>query len=389
MRRWSIRLFAVGCVLASAGVGAADQSLSRQPSGGSGLTNAPALARADGRIAVASHSRGAAGLVAEVSLFDEKSGDLLARVPLAGGESLAVNPKIAASADGFAAVWFEDDGSGARIRFAALDRNGQVTVPPSVVSDGAGSAFDPVIVRGAAEWGVFWFQMVDGGTAIHFASLSDKGQLLVGPRRLTEPTAWGHYPAAELESAGGGYGVAWHGRSGDRFSIRFRIFDRNGEPMSAESTLDEADGGAWYPSVARSDGGFAVAWHEMIGGELGISFRQVGFDGVPAGPPVRVAGTGAMPMFPALAASSAGWVLAWTDRGASTPQAGLRLLGTNPAASSDRFDRILGGAAGTRSEFPRPLPGSGGAWVAWTLLENGCESIGLEWLEVPGMEEGR
>lgn len=97
MNRWSIRLLAVGFALASFGVGAADLPIAPLSSGGSGLTNAPSLAR--------------------------------------GGASLAANPKVAPSDKGFGATWFDDEGGTSRIRFAAIDTNGAIAVASLPVSD--------------------------------------------------------------------------------------------------------------------------------------------------------------------------------------------------------------------------------------------------------------
>jgi hypothetical protein len=376
-----IGLGAAALLLGSAAAGAADRAQLNLPSGSAGISNAPSLARGDGRLVVASHVRGAAGLVAEAALFDEKSGDLLARVPLSSGTSLAANPKVAASPHGFGAVWFDDEAGGAAIRFASFDPDGRITVARTAVSDGAGSAFDPVIVRGAGEWGIFWFQMVDGGSAIHFASVSDDGRILVAPRRLSGPASWSHYPSADF--ADGRWAVAWHARSGNRFGIRFRTFDRNGDPLTPERALSDAGSAAWYPSVSFARGELAVAWHELRDGSWGISFLRLAADGTPASAPHRLPDAGRMPMFPSLAPAADGWLLSWSDRGGELPRAGMRLLGTD-LATEGRTARFVGGPGLFAADFPRPLADGSGALVACSVLENGRESIRIVPVDLGG-----
>ncbi len=376
MNRRTIPVFFALLALFLASAWAGEQHLSTIASGGGALSSAPSLARGGGRLAVAAHVRGAAGQVAEVSLFDETSGELMARRALSSGRSLAANPKVAASPSGFGVAWFDDESGSSSIRFASVDRSGASVVPARQISDGVGSAFDPVIVRGAGEWGVFWFQFVDGGSAIHFAAVSDDGAILVGPKRISDSAAWGHYPAAEFVD--GRYGVAWHSRGGNHYTIRFRAFDRAGDPLSVEQGLGDEGGSGYYPSIAVGHGSFAVAWHELRDGAWRLFFRKVGFDGAPLGGAMSLAGTGPQPMFPSLGATADGWVLSWSERRADASRVGLRLLSATPRTDRSRPDRFLGGEAGARGDFSRVMADGRGALVAYAVLENGRESIRLD-----------
>lgn len=369
---------------------AAERVLAKIPCGGGGLTNAASLALSGRILAVAHHDRGAAGVTAVLSLYDLRTEELLAAVPLSSGTSFAANPKVVSSDAGFGIAWFDDEGGQSSVRFARVGTDGRIATPAATVSDGGGSAFDPVLVRAEGEWGLFWFQMGAGGTSIRFASVSDEGRLLVGPKKLTGEGEWGHYPSAAWGN--GRYGVAWHSKMGSTYEVRFRTLDRNGAPLSPEAVASEGSKGAYYPSVAYLPGvqEFGLAWHELVPAGARVSSRRFGADGVARGAAVSLSAEGEEAMFPALRGESDGWSVTWADRTRGTRRLERGAASSFGAVSGERVSHAFTPRAGIRSDFPSVLSEADGSLLmAVTETEGTTETIVVRRLSSAGREELR
>lgn len=153
--------------------------------------------------------------------------------------------------------------------------------------------------------------------------------------------------------ADGGAAIAWiTGRPGEPAHVALRFFDADGHARSAEVRIDPEPGvRTATPSLAADrEGGVAVAYaaiDDASGAVLGVRLARFGADGSALGEPVRVSPPeAATPVEPSVAPVEGGFVVAWHD--VLDPALGYDVL----AARVDDGGRVVTGPVRVNTELP-------------------------------------
>jgi hypothetical protein len=251
----------------------------------------------------------------------------------AGSQALT---DLAALPDGgFAAVWKSDDGSGSGTWLRRFAADGQ-------------PLGEEVLVNTATAH-------LQAGGAV---AVSGKGDLVV---------TWHSAPTfstlADLD--------------GSRAGVFLQRFAASGERAGGETRVNTTVSGdqLWPDVAAQADGSFAVVWEgpEVDGQGIGVFAQVYGPDGTPRGVEQRLnqwaAGDQTKPRIAALAGGSylVTWTSHWQDRDESAAVA--RVLAGDGAPQGDEWivNQTAAGAQHQAVAAERP---DGGAWVAWTSMQN-------------------
>lgn len=109
----------------------------------------------------------------------------------------------------------------------------------------------------------------------------------------------------------------------------------DGSAQGPANLLDATPGKSRIPTIARTDGGFVVAWEDEAGGKT-VRARKVDTNGVPVGDAVQVLASGAEEARPVVASTQGGVALAWMDRTGNVGSAFVGLLDANLGLRSER-----------------------------------------------------
>ena len=118
----------------------------------------------------------------------------------------------------------------------------------------------------------------------------------------------------------GDFVVAWqsYGQDGSDWGVFARRFNSSGNAQGGELAVNATTSSAQqYPALAMSDNGsFVVAWQHQVGGTTDIRARRFDAAGVSTGVELSVnTYVTESQSHPAIAASSGGFVVAWTSLG--------------------------------------------------------------------------
>lgn len=207
---------------------------------------------------------------------DGSFGDPIAPSP--GDPEQISGPALARRGSGFAVVWVE----GERMRFAAFDAAGEVVIAAKDVAAGTMDYFSRPELAAGLEGGfgvVYTREAPSFERQVWVLALDADGELRGAPRRLDQVSANYFEPAPVIAVApGGGYGVLWRNRDGDRGTIHFAGMGADGseaQPPRLVVRADEVDvnlGGAVGFDAAKVallgvPGGFLAAWPESHWGD--------------------------------------------------------------------------------------------------------------------------
>lgn len=164
---------------------------------------------------------------------------------------------------------------------------------------------------------VAWRHLFPGGVRdIAIARSTDGGRTFIDPVRVSEDN-WkidacpDDGPAMAID-AQGAVRLAWPTLVTDPDGPRMAIFESTsrdrGITFSPRVRVDGAAGGPAHPRIAAGGGQTAIVWDELAQGTRRVMFRSAG---APSG---RAVSTGRIASYPAIAAVSGGFLIAWTDQ---------------------------------------------------------------------------
>jgi fibronectin type 3 domain-containing protein len=252
---------------------------------------------------------------------------------LAGGAQQ--RPAIAFDGTRHLVVWEE----GGAIRGGLLDATGTAGTRIAIGSPPVGAVQETPAVAASATGGflVVWAESAGADWNIRGARVSTTGVStpafdvsteLVGD--VTSPAA-GDQVAPSIASAGGEFLVVWQDGRADALAP-----DIYGAVLAADGTHLDPSGFAICanvnaqrrPAVASSGANYLVVWEDTPGGgESDVYASRVSLQGTPE-PEFAVAGAAGNQVLPAIASSTAGYVVAWNDPGTSGRQVAAIRVGS-------------------------------------------------------------
>jgi hypothetical protein len=120
-------------------------------------------------------------------------------------------------------------------------------------------SLNPSVAWNGKEYGVVWESVHDGISELYFARINKNGVKISGDTLVSKCNEDYVYPS--LAWTGDGYGVAWIDLRDNASKIYFALLDGNGNNKSGDKRISDTPAfGAYYPSLVRANGAFAVAW---------------------------------------------------------------------------------------------------------------------------------
>jgi hypothetical protein len=200
--------------------------------------------------------------------------------------------------------------------YHAMWKGGDAPVETLVAANVCFCCKTAVAARGADVY-VAWRHLFPGGVRdIAIAHSTDGGRTFLDPVRVSQDN-WkidacpDDGPAMAID-AQGAVRLAWPTLVTDPDGPRMAIFESTsrdrGVTFSPRVRVDGAAGGPAHPRIAAGGGAAAIVWDELAQGTRRVMFRSAG---APSG---RAVGTGRIASYPAIAAVSGGFLVAWTDQ---------------------------------------------------------------------------
>lgn len=167
----------------------------------------------------------------------------------------------------------------------------------------------PGMAWNGAHFGIAYAEGDDADGEVIFETRSPTGEPRSAPVTLS---AGGAAMSPRVVAAGTGFGLVWYDPDDDR-DIFFRRVDAEGRPDGPVVNVSESPGWSYAADVEYRDGQFAVTWLDDSEGGLQTWFRVLDDAGAGLGP-ARVLSRGAeRAARPAVAATAAGYAVAWTQ----------------------------------------------------------------------------
>jgi hypothetical protein len=221
-----------------------------------------------------------------------------------------------------------------------------------------------------------------GTTGVYGRAFDSSGQALGLDFQVnTYTSSTQDYPAAAA-LAGGGFVVVWESYQGKNWNIFGQRYSSSGTAVGGEfqASLGGGNVNRYLPAVAADpSGGFVVVWAAYSGGgslaPLGILGHRFDASGVSVGSDFAVSTTTAS-YLPSVAASSAGFVVAWYGN-ATGDASGYGVLARRFDSSGNALvaQFRVNSYTSANQSYPRVAAGSGGNFVVtWMSGPSGTDT---------------
>jgi hypothetical protein len=159
--------------------------------------------------------------------------------------------------------------------FSRLGAGGEPDGMETSVSPVVAPAGGPWLVQGGDGFGAAWATPDATRFSLRFARLYGTGSVSA-TAQLAEN---GFEP--RMVWTGDGFGAVWTDRGGGALEVYFQERDAEGNPRADALRISRSDGGeSSRPLIAFGDGGYAVAWSELGGGQgERVYLQRLGRDG--------------------------------------------------------------------------------------------------------------
>lgn len=196
-------------------------------------------------------------------------------------------PEVASNTDGdFIAVWQSDgeDGNGLGIYVQLFDLEGlEVGVPILVNTTITGDQSEPAIsADDSGDFVVAWQSADASSTGIFARYFEEDGVPDTGEIAVNTTSSGAQTNASLAQTESGNFLVVWQGPDGSGDGIFARLFDNNGNPLSAEFAVNTTTSGAQeLPQVKAFDetNGFFVVWEGPDASGSGIYLQRLSSSG--------------------------------------------------------------------------------------------------------------
>ena len=228
----------------------------------------------------------------------------------APGRSLS--PAAIWTQNGYAVAWTDDRDGNPEVYFARLDSEGKKLGTDVRVTSTPGRSETPDLAWASSEIGMVWSDARDGNTEIYFVRLDPAGTKLGNEVRVTTDPGRSEFPS--LVKVGNGYAVAWNDTRDGTFQIYVARLEYNGTKLGQETRVSSGSVLSASPSLAASNTGFGVAWHDTRDRDgLQIYFARLDPTGARVGGDVRLSPMGSSGGEPAVASNGGNYAIAWAS----------------------------------------------------------------------------
>lgn len=211
--------------------------------------------RYDGSDSIVQGRRLAAGGAPEATTYD-----------LSAAGSDAIEPDLAAGGDGAATVvWTRPDGTTDEVQALRLGASGAPKGAAAALSDGSGPALQPRVAAAAdGSAAVVWEQRAGAGFVVEERHLETGGVAAATTYDLSGVGADAHEPRV-ASGPDGTATVAWDTVSAGGAVVQAQRLRPGGEPDGPVVELSATGAGVGEPAAAAADGSAAVAWRRFDG----------------------------------------------------------------------------------------------------------------------------
>jgi hypothetical protein len=284
------------------------------------------------------------------------------------------SPSIAWNGTGFGVTWQDDRDGQLGIYFALLDAQGRLSSEDFRISDVAGVGVTPSVVWTGEGYGVAWEDERDGFEQgeIYFRLLNERGAPLAEELRITNAAGISYWPS--LVWNGTSFGLAWSDTRSGRGEIYFASISAEGEKLGEEAAIITSPGNTYVPALIRSGNGYALAYNDdSLDENFETYFVRLAADGSKVGTETRLSMTEPFSQLPRLAATQAGFAVAWEEMDGTAGEVLARTLDAT------------GKATGVTHPLSTNIPGIGGGDLAWS---ESTGKLGVVWSDIMAGTDG-
>ncbi len=316
------------------------------------------------------HSDG--GTIGEAGASGVSCTPLERRITNALGSSRS--PSLAWNGTGFGVAWQDDRDGQMGIYFALLDAQGRLPGDDFRISDVAGVGVTPSLVWTGDGYGVAWEDERDGfeQSEIYFRLLNERGAPAGDELRITNAAGISYWPS--LTWNGTGFGLVWSDTGDSEGDIYFASISATGERLAENLRVTTSPGASYVPALITSGNGYALAYNDdSLDENFENYFVRLSADGSKLGTETRLATTEPFSQLPRIAATSAGYAVAWEEMDGTAGEVLARTLDAT------------GKAAGVTRTLSTTLPGIGGGDIVWS---EPLGKLGVVWSDTVAGTDG-
>lgn len=228
-------------------------------------------------------------------------------------------PSIVWTGSEYGIAWYEDvDGGEYEIYFTRVAGDGELLMErPLRVTNAAGSSELPWLVWTGSEYGVAWYDrrhVVSTEYEVYFRRISASGEL-VGDELPVSPLDNVFSGLPSLIWTGEVYGLAWVDHLIDPVQPEIYLcrIDTDGEKIGADVRVTESAAFKNQPFLAWADDEFAVAWYDNRDGNYEVYFAKLDQMGQKFGVEQRVTSELGMSYRPRIAWTGSSAATVWND----------------------------------------------------------------------------
>lgn len=188
------------------------------------------------------------------------------------------DPRIVWTGEEYAILWGDTRDGAFQIYFTRVTASGAKRGSDISVAPGASGE----LAATPNGFGAVWHGAGMNGLQVHFMLLDDTGSPLTADLVLGDPAIRNGNPRIAFD--GSSFGVAWQGNPGTGGELQWRRVSAAGVPGAAAVPLSSSGNTARAASVqARPGGGFAVLWSDARSGDQELRFLEFSSNGTPRG----------------------------------------------------------------------------------------------------------
>lgn len=189
------------------------------------------------------------------------------------------NPNIAASAESFGVVWTDNSGNQDDIKFGALDKNGNLSKGPFILSSNSYESITPSIAWSGLDYGVVWEDFNVTQREIYFGRIDTNGGRPMFEKAITNKSGFARNP--KIVWNGSNYGVFWWDtrNAGDvgytKGALYYQKINQTGQLFGNNLQLITRLSSEFKPDAVWGNNEFVTVWADNREGQKDIYFIRI------------------------------------------------------------------------------------------------------------------